>query len=172
MHRRKGSQEPQKNSDRAWRAKHRLQALQQLGLALGAFVAGREHSARACLARATLHGRMALGVRSPHLIQVCLTLLLLLGACDATLAPVKRTMTLVSPGEYAVSLTFPGLHVEEAEDLLKADAAERQVCPAATVKVVSAKEELSPPKDGAPPDAPPHKSTTISGTIECAGGPR
>lgn len=72
MRRRKDSSEPRPGSDRAWRTKHRLQALQHLGLALGAFVAGREHSARACLARATLHGRLGLGRRSSDLLTVCL----------------------------------------------------------------------------------------------------
>lgn len=98
-------------------------------------------------------------------------LLLVLGACacGAPLVPVMRTLALApGGGAYLVRLTFKGLHVHHAKDLLAEDAAaqaERLSCPTALqVNVISAVEETVP---GATPEAEAKSTTRIEGTIAC-----
>ena len=93
---------------------------------------------------------------------------ILLFAC-ASPVPVKRTLVVRTPGDYVLTLVFPGLQAHAAAPLLQADGAatcERLGTETSTTDLVSTEEETVPPKDGG---TEPRSTTTITGTLQCGG---
>lgn len=100
-------------------------------------------------------------------IRVSALCALLVSACGAP-GIIKKTLEVQPEGGWSLTVVYRGLVAHQARELLTAECAaeaERLGCYAADV--TSTKEEIAPPKDGAPEGTPPSEKTTVTGTLQC-----